>query len=592
MLKKDNSKHGNLTLNSIFYAESRYKTYHPDVLKPSTGDNLTKFLNKQKHYSAPEVLKPYIKNSGQPKPKGQQGQGSILADIYSMGLLLLELCSLKPEKDFYKEDSMVNKDLIQSKLTEMSSNYSNEFMEMVIRMLTIDPNNRITAEELIELTSLKTYPADSNVITPRQHFNEQSQIRTDNPGVAISSGISAHNIQFKQPISSGDDSWGSSAIRRQNIPNNEGFHQQPGLQRTASGRNLFDPEILSRVNPQRAGSRIQERAREVSPAPPLPPQVPGNQTQRARLEGSGISTSRIRRGDPSKSPLRKVYGSNLESDGQVTDKPAQTQSMHNINTSKGGNPRDPALDSVSVNLNSMFNHHQSERQVPHQVHQFGHQMPTNGFNSQQQGFSSNYSQGMSPLKLNYPLSSNQNGFVTTNLHVHPPVVDHQPTFQNYQQVIHPIQHPVRQEVVRREVSPIPTPRRDQGPIIITGTNVSPISGRYAKVTRYSVDKNGQRSLIEGGTDIRISNSTQIGSVQNTLQSKHESDSNILRRNYGDNPSFGQVLTLNNHPAPLVFTGHPTHSQGFQEHISPRPYNPVIVSEAPRNVSPAPIAIRS
>jgi hypothetical protein len=544
------------------------------------------------------VLKPYNKASQSQRGKASSPQIDLTqSDVYSLGLVLLELSSIQTEKDFYKADLTVNKELIQAKLTDISGQYSNEFMEMVIRMLTIDPTNRITAEELVELTSLRATANDRSAITPRQQTSETSRDHTNHDVPQFSRGVPTHNIQFKQPNPVIEDGWGSSAVRKQNVTTFEQGLPQVGLQRSASGRNLFDPDILNRVNTNRIGSRAPERAREVSPAPPLPPQAPGNQTQRARLEGSGISNSRIRRGDPSKSPLRKVYGSNLENEGQVVEKPTHTQSMHNINVQNNMVQRDPALDSISVNLNNMFSQHQSERQIPQQMRPFQNPVPQGGFNSQQQGFSSGFAQGMSPLKLKYPLSSNQNTYSSSNLGFQTQS-NHQPSaFIPLQNQVTPQPQLPTQEFSRREVSPIPTPRRDVGPTIITGSSISPISGRYAKVTRYSVDKNGQRTLIESGADIRVSNSTNMGGVQGSFHSKRESESNIMRGKFGENTAFGAAFAMP--PLPVAHIGTPVgplqihHGHGpYHEQVSPRPFTPTIMNEPPRGVSPAPIAIRS
>ena len=77
------------------------------------------------------------------RKEGQLGQ-SECSDVYSLGLVLLEACTLAFEANYYCKDFSVDKQVIQAKLSEMNEHYSNGFMEIVIRMLTIDPANRIT----------------------------------------------------------------------------------------------------------------------------------------------------------------------------------------------------------------------------------------------------------------------------------------------------------------------------------------------------------------------------------------------------------------------------------------------------------------
>jgi hypothetical protein len=596
VLKSDNSKHGNLTLGTIFLAESRYKTYHPDVLKPTAGDNITKFHNKQKHYASPEIVKNFQNNNGQQKTKLAQGGDATIADIYSLGLILLELCSMQPEKDFYRPDLSVNKELIQSKLTEISSQFSNEFMEMVIRMLTIDPANRVTAEELVELTSLKQGITSARRLGGQRVFiTPNSQMSSSKDIPSFPQQVSAQNIQFKQSPAETDPTWSTSSTGRNNTATIEQRGQPMGLMRSASGKNLFDPDIMNRVNQNRNVSRQPDRGRDVSPVPPLPPMVPQVQPQRPKIETSAISTSRIKRGDMSKSPLRKVYGSNTEPDIQPNPLIPHTQSMQHINTPREHVQTKPSFDPVAVNLNQMFPYHQSERQITQQVPNPMHSRPQFQFHNPNPITSTHFSNPVNPPQHQFPIQNSTSGFNSNhNTHYVPPIHNN-PQFGVVQQPLNLTPRSFRQEVVRTDVSPIQVQRHQPPLNVISTSNISPISGRYAKVTRYSVDKNGQRTLIESGPEVRTAENSHRGGFQPLSSKREEIPQQFHNQNFQNQPNFALSSARDHHNQQIHRVSAPPAPQPSHEVISPRPQHPIIVNEPVRGVSPiptAPVVIRS
>lgn len=67
----------------------------------------------------------------------------VASDIYSLGLCLLEACTMVPEQTYYLPDGNVNKSLIQEKVIKSNKSYQSSFVELIVRMLSIDPVKRI-----------------------------------------------------------------------------------------------------------------------------------------------------------------------------------------------------------------------------------------------------------------------------------------------------------------------------------------------------------------------------------------------------------------------------------------------------------------
>lgn len=298
-MKSQGAKHLNIGLDTIFLAEGKYKTYIPDILKPASGDNLARHINRRKSYVAPELLRNPL--GGDIPPKLSEID-AYLADVYSLGLALLEACTLRIEQSFLARDKTVNRELIQNKLADMSGSYSAGFMEMLIRMISIDPKNRVTPEQLVDLTTMET--ATLPPLPPQfakfqfKQIPEEGRTEGDVERKGIATGIS-----HVKPPSVG---LGGSGIRN-------GSAQRPF-------------ESANRLNRGPSHSR-----REMSPLPTNLPARPGIENSIPRNQGSQ-SRQRI-----AGSPLMRSYGAREESQTKII----RADSSQNL--------------PVSVNLAQTFN---------------------------------------------------------------------------------------------------------------------------------------------------------------------------------------------------------------------------------------------
>lgn len=132
-LRNQNVRHDNICPETILLCNGKYKLNHPDLLH-STPDNFEKMRSSQNHHLSPEGIRA-IGNKA-------MVDGSI-SDIYSLGLTMLEACTLKTEQNFYLPDGSANKPLIQNKVLEANKVYQASFVELIIRMLSIDHQKRV-----------------------------------------------------------------------------------------------------------------------------------------------------------------------------------------------------------------------------------------------------------------------------------------------------------------------------------------------------------------------------------------------------------------------------------------------------------------
>ena len=65
------------------------------------------------------------------------------ADIYSLGLVLLELCTLEVNQNYLCANSSTNDFLIQDLILKASQSYSKHLIETINRMIVKDSKARI-----------------------------------------------------------------------------------------------------------------------------------------------------------------------------------------------------------------------------------------------------------------------------------------------------------------------------------------------------------------------------------------------------------------------------------------------------------------
>lgn len=72
------------------------------------------------------------------------------ADIFSIGMILLQCCSLKKSEDFYDYDNLkVKSSDISMTIYECRRKYSHRLMNLVEKMLEFDDEDRPTAKALM-----------------------------------------------------------------------------------------------------------------------------------------------------------------------------------------------------------------------------------------------------------------------------------------------------------------------------------------------------------------------------------------------------------------------------------------------------------
>lgn len=138
-LREDNIAHLNISPETILVAGGRFKLYHPLLLE-SVNSNKLQAQSGRKTFLAPEVMSylftPQAHLAGQrfdPTP----------ADIFSVGLCMVEAASLEPERSYYLGDKSFDEGLLRKKIRKLSHIYTKDFINLLCRMLVSDPTERI-----------------------------------------------------------------------------------------------------------------------------------------------------------------------------------------------------------------------------------------------------------------------------------------------------------------------------------------------------------------------------------------------------------------------------------------------------------------
>lgn len=101
-------------------------------LSSNNGDNLSKFRQGVKSFVAPEVAQSGANFDDYRNDK---------SNVYSLGLCLLEACTLVSEPQYLDTYGNVNHQLIQIKIlnSQKPRRYSNATLDLIIKMLAADP---------------------------------------------------------------------------------------------------------------------------------------------------------------------------------------------------------------------------------------------------------------------------------------------------------------------------------------------------------------------------------------------------------------------------------------------------------------------
>ena len=305
------------------------------------------------------------------------------------------------DSSYFNKDYSTNKELIQMKLENMNQYYSKEFMEMVIRMLTIDPKFRIPIDEVIELTSPQNEPSTPLLPGAQQVTQQENQQKNEN--IARNKGIEFVNtniitkesyvdanqilIQGFQPSNNSSnniDKGGNrnmnygSGNQRQGIEQQMNGNVQPNnisFKRNNSNTHLFDENIMRKVQ-SRENSQATSRRQSIEHSPSFALGTYNRQesidqqvSERSMNDNplkSNTKYTRISMGkrDRSKSPLLKPYGSQISQDDPLNtttidkNNPSTSITTNIVSSfepqSLRNHPQSSSQDGVSMNLNHVF----------------------------------------------------------------------------------------------------------------------------------------------------------------------------------------------------------------------------------------------
>jgi hypothetical protein len=128
--------HGMVSLECIVPVAHTYYLYHP-ILIPKSVNLFSKIHSLGKHYGAPEVVELILEcNSEDEFFKIKEEVDWSKADIFSLALVVLELCTLVEEDDWYNDEMMLKKDILEVKLNMVKDQYSSKLARLLETMLS------------------------------------------------------------------------------------------------------------------------------------------------------------------------------------------------------------------------------------------------------------------------------------------------------------------------------------------------------------------------------------------------------------------------------------------------------------------------
>lgn len=93
---------------------------------------------------APEVYRYILGHSS------KQSFDPTMADVFSVGLCIVEAASLEPERNYYTADKTFDEGLLRRKIRKLSHVYSKDFINLLCRMLISEPSERIDVYIIIK----------------------------------------------------------------------------------------------------------------------------------------------------------------------------------------------------------------------------------------------------------------------------------------------------------------------------------------------------------------------------------------------------------------------------------------------------------
>lgn len=135
-LQDHGTKHGNLSMECIVPSPEGYYLYHPTLI-PASVNAYSRVHALIKHYAAPEVVDMILEcNSEQEYTSVQDDIDWAKADIFSVGLIALEMASLVEEEDWYNEDMILRKDILELKMNLVRNGYSSKLTGLLAAIVS------------------------------------------------------------------------------------------------------------------------------------------------------------------------------------------------------------------------------------------------------------------------------------------------------------------------------------------------------------------------------------------------------------------------------------------------------------------------
>jgi hypothetical protein len=129
-------KHGNITLDCIVPTPQAYYLYHPTLI-PASVNAYNRVHALSKHYSAPEVVDLILEcNTDAEFDLIKEEVDWSKADIFGIGLIALEMASLVEEEDWYNEDMILKKDILELKMNNLRNQYSSKLARLLEAILS------------------------------------------------------------------------------------------------------------------------------------------------------------------------------------------------------------------------------------------------------------------------------------------------------------------------------------------------------------------------------------------------------------------------------------------------------------------------
>lgn len=213
-LKALNVVHNNLSLNTILFGANSIKLHHPSLFQKTNFDCI---LEGSKHYASPELVDSIRKGAD------LTDFDYFKSDVFSLGLLILELGTLVVEESFY-DDSELRKDVVQLKFNMMKTQFSPKLMNIVQFMLSSSAS-RPSLEQLLTIgASNLQHSVFANLMkpTPLVHTTKLSQYIREITGLEADS----HKKENKGSDSPRNSGLQRSSLRLKSSENREGFKNE------------------------------------------------------------------------------------------------------------------------------------------------------------------------------------------------------------------------------------------------------------------------------------------------------------------------------------------------------------------------------